>query len=89
MIEGLMSIIGVQFFDLYQFEIGIHYAGGISGRYFVNAIALYVVPKLNVKSIHVIQVDPILLVLTNNHKGGVVPDMPGFFVEGEGIELFY
>jgi hypothetical protein len=64
-----------------QLEVGIDHPSAFCGRYLIDPVAVYVVPQLDVKPVHVVKIDPVLAVLSNNQKGGVVPNVPGFFVE--------
>ena len=54
----------------------------------VDAIAVHMVPKLDEITVQVIEVHPVLAVLTNNEEGGMMPDMPGLFIKAEGVECF-
>lgn len=73
-------------FHLDQFQVRINYPGGACGRNFIDAVAVYVVPELDVITVEVIQIHPVLAVLAHNQKGSMVPHMPGLFVKTEGVE---
>lgn len=79
----------IQVFYLNQLEVGIDDLVRIRCCDFIDAVTFHVVPKLNVISVHEIEVHTVLAVLSYNHKGGVVPNMPGLFVKTEGVENFY
>lgn len=64
-----------------QFEVGIDHPSAFCGRYLVDAVAMHVVPQLDVKPVHVVKIDPVLAILSYNQKRGVVPNVPCFFIE--------
>lgn len=67
-------------------QVRINDFDGMGGGNLINSVPLHMVPKLDVVAVEEVQVHPVLLVLADNHKGGMMPYVPGLFVEGEGIE---
>jgi hypothetical protein len=88
-INEVDSVEYIQVFYLNQLKVGIDDLVRISGSDFIDAVAFHVVPKLDVITVHEIQVYTVLAVLSYNHKSGVVPYVPGLFVKTEGVENFY
>ena len=88
-INEVESVEYIQVFYLNQLKVGIDDLVRISGSDFIDAVAFHVVPKLNVISVHEVEVHTVLAVLSYNHKSGVVPYVPGLFVKTEGVENFY